>query len=152
MVAGGVALDLLTKQAVLARLLPHDPVAVAPSVNLTLGFNAGIAFGLAPAESPMATALLLLVQIGLVAMLAWFLTRAPNMEGRVAFGLLIAGALGNMLDRVPDGLVTDFIDLYWRNWRWPAFNVADILICLGVALLILSPRAQAMSDSKRSAS
>lgn len=57
---------------------------------------------------------------------------------RMGFALIIGGALGNIIDRLRQGSVTDFLDLYWRDWHWPAFNVADIAITLGAAFILLS--------------
>ena len=56
----------------------------------------------------------------------------------VALGLIAGGASGNILDRVRQGAVTDFLDVYWRGWHWPTFNLADVTITLGAALLILA--------------
>lgn len=58
----------------------------------------------------------------------------PPLEA-VAFGLILGGAMGNAVDRILHGHVTDFLDVHWHNWRWPAFNVADIVICLGAFVL-----------------
>jgi len=63
--------------------------------------------------------------------------RTKDKYERIALSLIIGGALGNLIDRVRFGAVIDFLDFYWKTWHWPAFNVADIAICIGVALYLL---------------
>ena len=66
------------------------------------------------------------------------IARAPKQKTfATGASLIIGGAIGNVIDRLTIGAVVDFIDLYWRSWHWPAFNVADSAICLGAFLLIV---------------
>jgi signal peptidase II len=62
---------------------------------------------------------------------------AGDSIGKVAIGLIFGGAVGNLIDRARFGAVVDFVDVHWRGWHWPAFNVADSAITIGVALLAL---------------
>ena len=62
--------------------------------------------------------------------------RARHPLERAGFALVVGGALGNIIDRVRQGAVTDFLDFYWRDWHWPTFNVADIAITLGAVLIL----------------
>ena len=62
---------------------------------------------------------------------------AEQTLGQLAVSMVFAGALGNLIDRIRVGEVVDFIDVYWRQYHWPAFNVADMFICVGVALVLL---------------
>ncbi|MGB3313385.1 MAG: signal peptidase II, partial [Albidovulum sp.] len=62
--------------------------------------------------------------------------RAQHALERAGFALVVGGALGNIIDRLRQGAVTDFLDLYWRDWHWPTFNVADIAITLGAVLIL----------------
>ncbi|MCB1615315.1 MAG: signal peptidase II, partial [Pseudomonadales bacterium] len=73
-----------------------------------------------------------------VVLVIWIarLDRAKNLLA-AALTLVLAGALGNLYDRVFYGYVVDFVDIYYRQWHWPAFNLADSVICLGAALLLL---------------
>jgi signal peptidase II len=134
-----VAADQATKLWVLAALEPYQVIPVAPSFNLTLVFNEGAAFSfLADAggwQRWLFAGLAVAVSAGL---LVWLkrLEEHERMTG-AALSLVAGGALGNLIDRVAYGHVVDFVDLYWRTWHWPAFNVADSAITAGVALLLL---------------
>jgi len=64
--------------------------------------------------------------------------RAQNALERAGFALVVGGALGNIIDRLRQGAVTDFLDFYWRDWHWPTFNVADICITLGAVLILFA--------------
>ena len=137
--AAVIGLDQLTKLIVLRTLVPYVPHEVIPHLlNWTLAFNRGAAFSFLAASSGwqgwLFTALALVVSIALV---GW-LSRLPRGEWRTALpvALIIGGALGNMLDRLRAGQVTDFIQVYWGTWSFPAFNVADSAITVGAVLLI----------------
>lgn len=128
--------DQLTKAAALAWLSPGEFVPVFPGFNLTLGFNKGSSFGMLSgvmAGRPLLMAALTGVLTLIFAVMAF---RARHSLERAGFALVIGGALGNIVDRLRQGAVTDFLDLYWRDWHWPTFNGADIAITLG-ALCIL---------------
>ncbi len=78
--------------------------------------------------------------MGALAVLGWIGVRMVATTGRwahVALGLVFGGAVGNLIDRARFGAVVDFLDFYWRSWHWPAFNVADSAISVGVTLLAL---------------
>jgi len=95
---------------------------------------------LALVSATMATAVLaglILLAVGVSALLIVWLMRARDRWTATALALVIAGALGNAIDRVALGAVFDFIDLHWNRWHWPAFNVADSAITIGVAVLLL---------------
>ena len=134
-----VAADQATKLWVLAALEPYQVIPVAPSFNLTLVFNEGAAFSfLADAggwQRWLFAGLAVVVSAGL---LVWLkrLEEHERLTG-AALSLVAGGALGNLIDRVAYGHVVDFVDLYWRTWHWPAFNVADSAITAGVVLLLL---------------
>ncbi|MFN4202649.1 MAG: signal peptidase II [Tabrizicola sp.] len=145
LVAVAILADQLTKAAALSGLVVGEPVAVLPSFNLTLGFNEGSSFGMLSgvmAGKPLLMAGLTAALTLIFAVLAVW-TRHP-LE-RAGFALVVGGALGNIVDRLRQGAVTDFLDIYWRNWHWPTFNVADIAITLG-ALCIL---AASLSSRRR---
>ena len=72
---------------------------------------------------------------GLALMFAIMAFRAESLRERTGLALIVGGALGNIIDRLRQGAVTDFLDLYWRNWHWPTFNGADIAITLGALLV-----------------
>jgi len=142
-----VVLDQLTKLWVLAAFQPYEVLPVLPVFNLTLVFNTGAAFSfLSDAggwQRWFFIGLTTLVSIGL---LVW-LTRLRQHErlAGIALAMILGGAVGNLLDRVRLGKVVDFLDVYWQQWHWPAFNVADSAITLGVLILLLSSWKQADS-------
>lgn len=129
------ALDQLSKFWIL-DLLGANPtvIEVTPFLNLVLGFNPGISFGFLPFDSPWIwSAFAIAVVIGLV---VW-LRRAEQGWLAVALGLVIGGAVGNVIDRWRIGAVVDFIDLHYAGFHWWTFNVADAAITAGVALLLV---------------
>lgn len=147
-VVAGVLADILAKLAARALLPPYEPVAVLPGFNLALGFNPGVAFGLFPAGSTFGFAAMVALQAILVAGLGFMLFRTSNLLAQFCLAAILAGALGNLTDRIANGAVTDYLDFYLGRWHWPAFNLADILITAGATGLI----AQEFLASRRSAS
>jgi signal peptidase II len=133
-----VALDQATKALVEANLVPGEHVGVAGPLELTLAHNSGVAFGLA-AGGGVALVALTLVALGFVGVL---FARNPSRPGMwIAVGLLVGGAVGNLIDRVRADAVTDYIDLL----SWPPFNLADVAITLGVIVLALSYAGEAQA-------
>ena len=135
LIAAAVVADQLTKTAALSLLSQGTAVPVLPSFNLTLGFNTGVSFGMMGgfmAGKPFLMAALTGAMTLAFAVMAF---RAQHELERAGFTLVVGGALGNIIDRVRQGAVTDFLDLYWRDWHWPTFNVADICITLGAVLI-----------------
>jgi signal peptidase II len=136
-----VVLDQLTKAAVLALFVHQgldDGTRVAPFFNLVLTFNRGVSFGLLSAGGGGRGALLFALVAGaIVAGLLWWLARAESPLLAVAIGLIVGGAVGNVIDRIRLGAVVDFLDFHLGSWHWPAFNLADSAICLGVAAMLL---------------
>ena len=138
---GVVLLDQVTKAMVSRKIPLHTSIPVIPGLfDLTHVQNTGAAFGLfASMESPLKGILLsavaLLVLLGVLGY-AW--TSSPRWA-RLQLGLasILGGAVGNLIDRLSAGSVTDFLDFYVGTHRWPAFNVADSAITVGVLLLAL---------------
>lgn len=134
-----VALDQLSKWWVLGMLdLPARlQIAVVPRLfNLTLVHNAGVSFGLLRADAALGRWALALFSFAVAAGLAWWARRAARPLGAAALGLVMGGAVGNAVDRVRVGVVTDFLDFSGLHFPW-VFNVADSAITVGVALLVL---------------
>lgn len=132
------AVDQATKSAALAQLVRAKPLPVFPGFNLTLGFNEGASFGMLSgvmADKPWAmVALTGAITLGF-AVLA---LRARNPWEAAGLALVVGGSLGNIVDRLRQGAVTDFLDFYWRDWHWPAFNMADSAIFIGAGLVLVS--------------
>lgn len=133
-----LALDQATK-ALASRFLPfHEPVSLVPFVNLTLTHNTGAAFSLLHRAGGWQRWLFAALAVAVsIAIVVW-LKRLPRHARwtAAALGLVLGGALGNLWDRLAHGYVVDFIDLYYRQWHWPAFNVADSAITLGAVMLV----------------
>ncbi len=137
---GGLALDLWTKTAVFAYLMeqPHyEKQIIEGFLTLVLAENEGAAFGIATGKQPLLVGVSVLA---LIAIIAFFLLGSAKQRlVQVAMGLFTAGVCGNLWDRIfNDGAVRDFILVYYRDWSWPAFNVADSLLCIAVGLLVIS--------------
>jgi signal peptidase II len=119
----------------------HESVVVIPSFfSLTRVHNYGAAFGLMnAAEFPFKTVILSIVATLALGALSWYGATLPAEQrlARLGLALIIGGAAGNLIDRLGSGYVVDFVDLYWRDWHFWAFNVADAAITVGVSLMIL---------------
>jgi len=147
-----VALDQYTKHLILADWTVGDTVPVLPGFfSLTYVRNRGGAFGLM-ADLPEAWRVGFFVAFAVltVAGLAWMLRETPreDLVQRLALTGVIGGAIGNLYDRVRYGEVVDFLDVYVRDWHWPAFNVADSFITCGVVLLVLGAMRPSPADGE----
>lgn len=147
-----VLLDQLTKAWALEALEGVTISVIDGLLAFRLGFNYGLAFGIlgdVPAAWRSAVALLpLAALLILVRIMRKELPR--GWPGTVSVSLVLGGAIGNLIDRVRVGAVVDFIDFYWRGIHWPAFNVADSAISIGVALLAVSLTRAGNGKSKNS--
>jgi signal peptidase II len=131
-------LDQATKAMALAALSAGQPVPVLPGFALTLGFNSGAGFGFLSglmAGRPLAMVALTGLLTAVFAWLAWRSTRPTEAAG---FALIVGRSLGNITDRLRQGAVTDFLDVFWQDWHWPTFNMADVAITCGAALVIMA--------------
>jgi signal peptidase II len=124
-----VAIDQATKQLAATRILPNDQVDVIPGLQLTNTRNTGVAFGALEGGGLIVA---LLIGLSLAALVAYFVVNRERAWLWLPVGLLFGGALGNLADRAREGAVIDFIDPI----AWPAFNVADSCIVIGVGLLL----------------
>ncbi|HZU91205.1 MAG TPA: signal peptidase II [Stellaceae bacterium] len=134
-------LDQLSKLAVLGFFAAHAAgyrlVEITSFFDLVLTYNHGMSFGLFDHGSAINAVLFSAVAAAIVAILIWWLRRAAHPLLAVAIGLIIGGALGNVIDRLRLGGVVDFLYFHAGPWYWPAFNLADTAICLGVAAMLL---------------
>jgi signal peptidase II len=133
--------DQITKWWALRSLRFGVPVAVIDGVfSLTLVMNPGLAFGMLSGMPESLRWTVGLLSVGAIVVLAVLAARMLPTGGawtRVALGLIFGGAAGNLIDRVRFGAVVDFLDFYWRGYHWPAFNVADSAISVGVTVLAI---------------
>ncbi len=132
-----VLLDQLSKFALFNWVLADTPeIPVTPFFSLVERYNTGISFSLFATDHDVGpwifAALAAAIALGLLVWLSQTAERLPA----IGLALVIGGAIGNVIDRVRIGAVLDFLLFYWRDWAWPAFNLADSAITVGVALLI----------------
>ncbi|NQU56083.1 MAG: signal peptidase II [Rhodospirillales bacterium] len=137
-VFGVVIADQLTKWWIVFDVMQVPKVIpVFPSFNLVMGWNRGVSFGMFDSSSPMNQWLLIGLALVVVMVLLVWLKRAETRLIACALGLIIGGALGNVIDRIHFGAVADFLDFYIGDYHWPAFNVADAGITVGAVILVL---------------
>jgi signal peptidase II len=148
-----VVLDQVTKAAALAHLVPGHPLVLVDGwLSLTLVMNPGLAFGLLGTIEPAwrwVVAALSIVALLVLARVALRVLPTGGLAGVIAVGLIFGGAVGNLVDRARFGAVVDFVDVHWRTCHWPAFNVADSAISVGVALLALRLLRERVPESHR---
>lgn len=136
-----VILDQLTKLIVVGRLDLHESVTVIPGLlDFTYVRNTGAAFGLLNAADfpgkPVVIALIALAALFGVGVYAAQLPVSHRVT-RAGLALVLGGAAGNLIDRLRQGFVVDFVDAYWNGWHFWAFNVADAAITVGVSIIVL---------------
>ncbi len=132
-----LVLDQITKWWVVVRLMdPPRAIEVTPFFNLVMVWNRGITFGLF-GDAQWGRWAFAVLALAIVAILISWLARTSYRPAAFALGLVIGGAIGNVIDRIRWGAVADFLDFHLAGWHWPAFNVADSAIVIGVGLLLL---------------
>jgi signal peptidase II len=141
LVSGTVVLaDQVSKQIIMASLALHEYIVVIDHFfNITHVLNPGGAFGFFATQSDVVRKLVFLVISSVVALFVlWFYSRVARTHVFLSWGLalIFGGALGNLIDRFRYGHVVDFLDFYIGTAHWPAFNVADSAISIGMAILI----------------
>lgn len=117
----------------------ENRIEILPFFNLLYVHNYGAAFSFLSDQAGWQRWAFTAVAFGVVAMLIYWMRRLPALEkwNNIAYALIIGGAIGNVFDRLVHGFVVDYLDLYWGNHHWPAFNLADSAICIGAAMIIL---------------
>lgn len=134
-----IVLDRVTKALAVSKLIYGQPAHVFPGLNLTLAFNTGAAFSFLSSADGWQRWLFVGIALVVSAAIVGWLWRVP--KGAVwmplALTLVLGGALGNVWDRFQYGYVIDFIDVYYRSYHWPAFNIADSAITVGAVMLLI---------------
>lgn len=136
-----LVLDLWSKALALQHLSPvYSKKIIDGFFSLTLVMNSGVAFGVFSGIESSLKAYILLslsgVTVGLV-LFYYFYEKSLQLVARFGLALIVGGAFGNMIDRWRFHKVVDFLDFYWQGYHWPAFNVADCAISVGVTILLL---------------
>ncbi len=141
-IAGGIVIaDQITKYIILHEVALHATIPVIPGFfHITHVQNPGGAFGFLADQSALVRGILFLAVSTLaVGLVLWFYHKTPPTHRWLAagFALIFGGAIGNLIDRVRFGKVIDFLDFFINDWHWPAFNVADSAITIGITIFIL---------------
>ncbi|MFT6778198.1 MAG: signal peptidase II [Paraglaciecola sp.] len=131
--------DQYTKALVLENIELYQAIQILPFFNLTHVYNYGAAFSFLHDAGGWQRWLFTIIAFVVSALMLWWLrqTNQKQIILPVAFSLIIGGAIGNAYDRLVHGYVIDFLVLYYQDWYWPVFNVADTAICIGAILLII---------------
>jgi signal peptidase II len=135
-----VVLDQITKIWASRSLELYESINLLPFLNFRLLHNPGAAFSfLADAGGWQRWFFISLTTVVSIGIIAWLLYLPRRGEGRLACGLalILGGAVGNLIDRIAYGYVVDFIDVFYGDWHWPAFNIADSAITIGAVLVII---------------
>ena len=133
-----IILDQMTKWWILTSVMtPPQRIPVTGTFDLVLVYNRGVSFGLLGGAPSWATAALIVFALLLSMALCIWMWRADSLLLGTALGFVVGGALGNVIDRFLHGAVVDFLDFHAAGYHWPAFNVADSAITIGVVILII---------------
>ncbi|UJS18137.1 MAG: signal peptidase II [Candidatus Jettenia sp.] len=134
----GVILDIISKWFVFSRLDAFEKVTLVPGfVNILRTENEGVVFGMFPGRTNAFIAFSAIAIIIIVCIYIW--SDKTFFVSNVALGLILAGAIGNLWDRIWFSHVRDFIDLHIKDkYHWPTFNIADSLICVGISIMVFS--------------
>ena len=141
------AIDLITKHLAATRISPYEPIEILPFLNLVNVQNRGAAFGML---SAFGSWFFIAISISAIAFIIYLLVKTD--ESPLALALIISGALGNLADRLMLGHVRDFLDVHAGGHHWPAFNVADSALTVGLALIIVLPIIHGMKEKKETGS
>lgn len=143
-----IVLDRVSKYWASTSLDLHDPLNVLPFFNLTLMHNQGAAFSFLSQAGGWQRWFFTVIALVVTAVIVQWIRRLSPAETRMAaaLSLVAGGALGNVWDRIQLGYVVDFIDVYYKTWHWPAFNIADSAITVGAVMLIV----EGFRDSRKS--
>ncbi|MEH6466217.1 MAG: signal peptidase II [Porticoccus sp.] len=134
-----IFVDQLTKRYISTAFSYGETLEVLPFLNLTLVHNVGAAFSFLSEAGGWQRWFFSLIGVVVTVVIVVWLSRLSARQSllALALSLVLGGAIGNLWDRILLGYVVDFVDLYYRHYHWPAFNVADTAITLGALLLIL---------------
>ena len=126
----------------------QSPQSFGGFFNLVEAWNTGVSFSMFDDGGFWGIVILSAFALGVVVFLLCWLKKENNKAIQVSLGLIIGGALGNVIDRIRFGAVYDFLDFYYNDWHWPAFNLADTFICLGAIIIIFHGMITADTNHK----
>jgi signal peptidase II len=134
---GGLVLlsDFITKRLIEAYISPENPVNLLPFLRIVYVKNRGAAFGIL---SNLDNNIFIFVSIIAIMIITIYLFKTNNRLEIYALSMIVGGAVGNLIDRIQIGQVIDFIDFFIGQWHWPAFNIADSALTVGIILFLIS--------------
>lgn len=127
--------DFITKKIIVAKVVLYDSINVLPFLNIVHIENKGAAFGIL---SSLGNNYFIVVALIAIVFILIYLAKSPLSLETYALSMVLGGAVGNFIDRIRIGKVIDFIDVFVRDWHWPAFNIADSALTVGIALFIIA--------------
>lgn len=127
--------DIISKEIIVSSVALYERISVLPFLNIVHVQNKGAAFGV---FAGLGNKYFIGIAIIAIIFIVIYLAKAPKGLETYALSLVLGGAVGNFIDRVRIGQVTDFIDVFVNDWHWPAFNIADSALTVGIGLFILS--------------
>lgn len=142
-----VILDQISKP-LMRQWLADGDVQIGPFISLVSAWNKGVGFSLLTMSQASGPYVLSALALVIAAVMTFWLFRTHRLVPAISLGLIIGGALGNVIDRLRLGAVFDFIDVHVAGYHWPAFNLADSALSIGVALLIIDGLFEGGGKSK----
>ncbi len=140
-----VLLDYITKKTIETYVQPHEVINVLPFLRIVNIKNTGAAFGIL---SNLSNNIFIFISIAAIIFIVIYMLRAFKRLEIFSLSLILGGAIGNLIDRVTIGKVIDFIDFFVGEWHWPAFNVADSALSIGIILFLLASIKQRKHTAK----
>jgi len=128
-----VVLDYLTKRVVATKVMPYEAINILPFLRIVNAKNTGVVFGL---FSDVNNYVFIFFSIIAIILIILYSLRLPKGLELFSLSLILGGAVGNLIDRITMGKVIDFIDFFIGRWHWPAFNIADSALSVGIILFI----------------
>ncbi len=128
-----IILDVITKMIIVKQVAHHEIIKVLPFINIVHIENKGAAFGL---FASLGNTFFIIISIIAILFIIYYLKTVQSRIELISLSLVLGGAIGNFIDRVRFGKVTDFIDFYVNAWHWPSFNVADSALTVGIILFL----------------
>lgn len=128
-----VFLDVITKQLIISRVLLYESINILPFLNIVHVQNKGAAFSIL---SNLGNHYFIGISLIAISAIILYLSKLPKGLELISLSMILGGAIGNLIDRIMIGKVTDFIDVFVEGWHWPAFNVADSALTVGIILFL----------------
>jgi len=127
--------DFITKKIIVSKVMFYEHIDVLPFLRIVHIENKGAAFGM---FSNLGNHIFIIISLIAIFFIIMYLLKIPKGLELYSLSLILGGAIGNLLDRLKTGKVIDFIDVYVNHWHWPAFNVADSALTVGIIMFIWS--------------